>query len=292
MNKLFINDVTPTCSAKSIPLAKLSLRNVYQLGTGISSVVVRHNNMAFKIVPFDKYAVQEATLLMNIRFLSQYCLIFGTFHGWFVCSKVPSHWIEDYGFATDLKDCINKGKRLLVLGLQYTRFSLFDFTYTNRDLKYILFILLHGIATARQMIPNFRHRDIHSGNVLIERADELEVITLTLSCGSKIELHDVKYIPKLIDFGDARCDDEKDDDHELYEPFLDEDNRLFEPRCDIFRISLVIMQLTDENEFEEFFSSPEYTKACVAPQDDYVVIEALLKSPFFRFHFKKLKISN
>jgi hypothetical protein len=294
MNKLLFERIIPDKSAKCIPLSLLTLRNVRQLGTGISSVVVKYGDIALKILPFDKWAMEETTLMLKIAFLSQYCVIFGEFHGWFVCSKIPDGWIDEYGFATDLQCWIKKRKHLIVLGLEYTRFSVFDFTYTGRDLKYILFILLHGIGVARRLVPNFRHRDIHSGNILIQKHDELELLPLTLSCGTIFKLKDVKYIPKLIDFGEAKMDN-PDEDHELYEPFRDVDGRLFEPRSDVFRISLVIMQMItgDQREFEEFFASPEYTRACA--QDDYLSIEKLLKSPFFRQskisdYFKKLKI--
>jgi hypothetical protein len=219
------------------------------LGTGAYGVTIELNDgkgkqLAVKIAVTSLDSYDEIQTACKINSLILFSPIFTETYGWIKSYGVPDDWKErlrkeDYNDNDDLVDAIQNNYGLLFIAMEFHLYRFTEIMFTFTDLSQILFLLLHGIGEARKKFPFFRHADIHKDNVMIKINKDTQPIKL-----SGYILENVKYIPKLIDYGETRLSEKRNEDD--FNPegskgsFFDDDGNKYPSRNDIYRIRLIV----------------------------------------------------
>jgi len=290
------------------------ITDVYQIirvlgfGASATTVELRGKNskkLAVKILPFNKLFAEELITLAKLNNLNKYTPIFNHNIGWTVCEYLPENWknviTQDKLNKSYVRGFMESNKQgFFCFLLEMNEFSFRDnsIILEEHDVQCFAFFLLHGIATARNLLGYFKHRDIHPGNIMFNLVHPPKNITIQLSDKRYITVKNVKYLPKLIDFGEARftLEGKKDDVKEQsWEAFVG-GGREYGPRNDIFRIKQCIYFLYAMNirkeinkelweksgvKFAKFTKSAEYKLAEKEERNEYKFLESLLDNDYF-----------
>jgi serine/threonine protein kinase len=273
-----------------------------QLGTGLNgttfSLINKENEediIAVKLMLANKDSFNETNINGNLGILKNDTEIFTSSLGWLIYNEVPDRWkffLQDLNAAVDLKKQINNDCcRFLYLVMELNSCSLRDLQdVTKEELIQFLFMLLHGIYVAVRKYPYFRHRDIHGENVMVQRLDNPRDIVLKMPNDKLYIIHGVKYIPKLIDFGETRLSKKghpDDNPREEVECFKDNDGKVFKSRNDINRIRAVIAWKIKsigkkDEQILDFFINDTFDMLTKCRFVNLVKLEEILKDDFFK----------
>lgn len=294
------------------------------LGFGITGLTlrVRHNKnteYAIKMMLEDDYgcAEQEIKRCYQLNSISGETCVFTKTIGW--CGKmfIPKQCrkkIEMYcllkkpPIPSIVSDLLGKkdddNTRVIYLCMEHISHSSLEVVpkLTIGELVGSLFMLLHGIAVARRTFECFKHRDIHEKNIMFSErlGRDRSPITCVTSTGKKYVVSWMRFLPKLIDFGEARLSQKECTDDNLgesWEPFFETTNpndkdkppREFHPRSDILRLKLVFKEWfrdnrthAQQNQFEKFVTSKVFEDAMYSDRNEHTEIETLLEHDYFK----------
>ncbi len=278
------------------------------LGAGVTGITVNvargNHNLAIKIVRKKQDAVDEIQTQCKINELRKQSPVFGETYGWTMCDEIPETWLSymrgKFGFAIDLENAANKKKgNFVFIAMEMNSNGFDDIVYSEEDLICIFFLLIHGLAVARRRYPGFRHRDIHSGNIMIQLVplmgltwQEAPVVDVVVGEQHRVEITNLQRIPRIIDFGFTRFEKNlpPPPGEEDWNPNDESSTSAFgDVRNDLVNIGDIIvdtyarMRLDDTN-LREFRQSPLFTDAKYTT--DYPPLEKLL------LHHDYFKIPN
>jgi hypothetical protein len=232
---------------------------------GITMEIKRYEHqLAVKIFEKNKGGISEIKIACKLNDLKDLTSIFTYIHGWVLCKGIPEDWdkripwnkIDDYNYIK--KSRTDKNFGLLYLVMDKISYSFSKVPLSEDDLIKILFILLHGLFMTRTKYPYFRHTDIHVGNVMIDEKPMRDLKLAFPLLSSTVVIKDVRYFPKLIDFGLSNFEDwdKKDiDDLKRWNNSFSNGSLNFEKQHDIFRIFDIISY-----EFKHNFPRSQKTK--------------------------------
>lgn len=168
------------------------------VGTSGISVISLKNNMIVKIIYFD---LEELEISCKLNYLQNITPVFNRFYGWNTVKKIPNQWLQYY-IPKDIEDHDDK---YIFLYMEKN-----DFDFMSESVKFetlddylsILFILIHGLYILNQKFKII-HDDIDIRNVMFQKT-EFSTITLL---EYEIDLPKQKFIPKIIDFGNATVEE-------------------------------------------------------------------------------------
>jgi serine/threonine protein kinase len=324
-----IKKITPLNDCSVIPNIKTaikedclkSLANYYayvrRLGTGVNAMTVEvareNHQVAVKILKRNRNAVEEIQILCRLNELRTHSHVFGEIYGWTACRSIPGEWTERmrgrYGDATELEAAVyGKNKGFVFIAMELNSHRLVDLEYTEEDLIMMFFLLLHGIAVARRKFPYFRHRDIHSENIMIQLITPKGVgwntvpsVNVNIANKHHVVLEHLQRVPRLIDFGEARFQEKphaNDIEEEWNIDFKDDDFSDFPRRNDLYRIGhVVIYDLykacgIDRVSLRNFINSQAYENAMNTDTTNFELIEKLLEHEYFKIPTIKWKPHN
>jgi len=274
---------------------------ISSLGSGVTALTIKISNdthhIALKMMKANADAFREVSLSSKINTLINESEIYNTIHGWIICRGIPNDWKDriqesDYRKCELLKNAVLNNEKILFLAMELNTHKITEVGLSETDIVLGTFLLLHGIAVGRKRFPFFRHRDIHPGNVMVMlRTNPTDIIVKMISNSEEqYRVPDVLYLPKLIDFGEARFEKKPhsfDVPEESFESFEDDENSSFKPRNDILRLRELILDLLALRSIENinistFFFGVDYDNAIKAERDDYESIETLLRDQIFQ----------
>lgn len=181
------------------------------LGSGMKGVVLaiqpRPNllspPLAVKLMPIDN-AVGEIQAACKINELFYKSPIFTQTTGWIVCDQIPKLWLYNNAHARQLREWLQRDKKIAYLVSVRNEFRFYenDMDTDLLLLKAGLFLLLHGIGTARRFFGGFSHGDIHQGNLMWSTNPSPDK-RITVSMDTFEFRVEAPYILKLIDFQHA-----------------------------------------------------------------------------------------
>lgn len=262
------------------------------LGGGITAITVlirtkHHQHFALKLMTKDDDADNEVRISKNINVLAKESIIFNKYKGWQVC-RIPDEWkqiilcsrhLKD---AHELKEAIEKNRLLTSIVMELNAYKLGKVELNTLDITQMIFLLLHGIGIARKIFPYFRHRDIHLNNIMLQENIDKDTYDVHIS-KYHFRFEYLRYIPKLIDFGEAQFSYEygsNENPADWDNPSYDVDNCKFEPRNDLYRIKWLFSKMLilggEEDKILRFFDSVLYDDAIKSPTNDYKCIEKVL----------------
>jgi serine/threonine protein kinase len=270
------------------------------LGTGLSGVT-------FEVIGNDGSSVAVKLMLANRDAFNECYIgggsVLGTLQhdtevftytkGWIIFNEIPDRWKQHLKGCLDRavhlkKQFNNSSTRFLYQIMEVNSCSLLDIEDITKDeLIQVLFMLLHGIYVATKKFPYFRHRDIHCENIMIQQLDYAKDVTL-ITTDKKFFMPGVRYIPKIIDFGETRITKEghpNDNTLEDISSFKDHDGRLFKARNDINRIRGVLswkLQKNDDLKILKFFTSDFFEQASKTPFTENWRVKNLIEDEFFQ----------
>jgi hypothetical protein len=199
------------------------------LGHGVYGVTLyikrNEHNLAIKILEKNNDTINEIKAANRVNIVKHLTSIFVNVHGWILCKGIPDEWNERIPWQkVDVYNHIkklhtNKNTNFLYLIMDIYPIEFFDFEmFSEIDLIKILFILLHGLIMIKTEFPHFKHGDIHAGNVMIQEKNNEEIKLEFPYLENAVIIKNVRYFPKLIDFGmtefennDNNDDDDKND---------------------------------------------------------------------------------
>lgn len=187
---------------------------VGSLGSGKTGVVVAlqktsgGRSFAVKISPLYEDSAKEVEIACKLNKLLNKTQIFPHTHGWIVCDTIPESWIEHK--RNTFRDIMRRWKGLRLLFMFQTaiplKFRDDEVPKTPDAMRAAIYLLLHGIGEARKEFNGFRHRDIHTGNImwglLPGAAGGGGANTMPVPVGQNIQVR-ATHMPKLIDYGFA-----------------------------------------------------------------------------------------
>lgn len=226
-------------------------------------VVNEQQKMVVKVVPLEADGIREVESQCLLNDLSGETGVFTRSFGWQVCSEMPSQWAEFVRFPAK--------ERLLFIFMEKSMETWKEMTLKPSEKKAALFIMLHGIMTARKAFNGFNHDDIHAENVMLQPIEMDKIVNLG---GGYSVGPGLRFVPKFIDFGYTYIgfEDEEDDQ--------DEDD-LFggsgQVSTDIGSIEFLM-----GDDFAKFFATPEFARARQSDLKDYQSLQILLDMPFFK----------
>lgn len=271
------------------------------LGAGINGITISllgndNRYYAVKFMLFSKDVVNETNVVCAINDLRKDCYIFNETYGWLVCDRIPDIWVNymlshKYDTDPEVLNHIKKKKKFMVVFMEQNQFGFKNIDLTIRDWVKALFLLLQGFAVARKKFPNFRHRDIHDGNIMFQ----LETGSVPLYVGLEPDLRksvpQVRFkisnctrIPKLIDFGYSQLNQnvwKEDDEDEWSKSFFDAENNRFKARKDLFRIQQLFIKYSRSSNLKRFLTSDAFLPL-LNSEATYKDIERVLENAFFR----------
>jgi hypothetical protein len=190
-----------------------------------------NNQIVLKVQNTDSNSYRDiVNSLMLVNNLN--IAIFTRILNWSICEEFPDEWIEQFktmykeiqklqqkkGISEKEKQKLNAKQQKLnkawdlmeedsfhppysYITYEKNDHNIRDIDLTDDEVKSIIFILLHGIMTARKSYPDFNHTDIHGGNMMLNNHDPNSPIILD---NGKFIIRNLKYFPKLIDYGLTR----------------------------------------------------------------------------------------
>jgi len=253
------------------------------LGAGVSGVVVKAGRddkiFAIKCIPEDDDTENEIFTTCEINNLQEKTPIFNKIHGYVRLKHLPKIYFMG---IFKLYPLLTHARILIVQEMNTGHLDDIQW-FHEKELKVVWFILLHGIMIARKYLGYFYHRDIHIKNVMLK---PFSSALLRLE-EDKFELKGVRFIPKLIDFGQSytKSWQHKDTSQDLVE-FVDNKGNVYPPRNDIKRLYLLIKSEYERSEFstkrlEDFAKSAMYDAAILSKPHEFNEILNLLHNPFF-----------
>lgn len=292
------------------------------LGFGMTGLTlhVRHgknHEYAVKMMFEDDYGSveQEIKRCYQLNKISQETCVFMRIIGWCGKTTIPAQCrkkIDMYRFLkrppipSIVSELLDKkeDERVIYLVMEHVSHPSLQVVpkLTIGELVGSLFMLLHGIAVARRTFECFKHRDIHEKNIMFSaRLDrDRSPITCVTSTGKKYVVSGMRFLPKLIDFGEARLSQKECVNDELgqsWDMFYESSNpndkdkppREFHPRNDLVRLKLVFQEWFKDNRtsaqcdrFREFVDSQMYEDAMYSERNEYTEIETLLEHDYFK----------
>ena len=277
------------------------------IASGISATTIKvatqnNNFLAIKIMEWNYNSRNELITMSKLNKLADQSVIFNHNIGWIICHELPKEWQdpikEDKENYSNVRRAIVKntknGYLCFLLELNTYSFRNTNIILNNHDIICFVFLLLHGILVARRELGYFKHRDIHIENIMFNLAHPPQ----NIRCND-VTITNVKYIPKLIDFGDARFEQnvEYDNPKHSFESF-DFKGTHYKARNDITRIKTTIKQMyaiiitkmgiSDalkwvkfHDNFVAFTKTKEYKDAEKVERNDLKTLEILLLHPYF-----------
>ena len=294
------------------------------LGFGITGLTLRvrynkNTDYAIKMMFEDDYgnAERETKRCHQLNKISGETCVFTKTVGWCGKTFIPAQCrkkIDMYRFLkrppvpSIISDLLDKkdddDSRIIYLVMEHISHTSLEVVpkLTIGELVGSLFMLLHGIAVARRTFECFKHRDIHEKNIMFaERLGrDRSPITCVTSTGKKYVVSGMRFLPKLIDFGEARLSQKECADDNLgesWEAFFESVNpndkdkppREFHPRSDMVRLKLVFREWFRDNrtnfqrdQFEGFVASKLFEDAMYSERNEHTEIEALLEHDYFK----------
>lgn len=186
-------------------------------GFGITVLVISpdQKEMVLKISGLTErveWTTEEVSVGCGLSTLRQKTPFFGEVYGWQYCTGVPEKWREifletlhpDKIDNLQLRELFLSSLPVKIIAMEHNGVAFSKIRLTKEEKRQVLFLILHGLLTARETYPGFRHRDLHSGNLLLKVRDPAIPLQLRLPIsGDAVEIIGVTYIPRLIDYGNA-----------------------------------------------------------------------------------------
>jgi len=182
---------------------------VFKLSQNSQDIVV-------KVLPLKEESdLKDIKIACLLNGLSDLTPIFVRTFGWIKCKQIPSLWIKGINMKKDAPRAFSTKSAYI---FQVMAFS--AYTWANTDIsldveeyRTMLFLILHGLWLARTKY-NFKHNDIHEGQVLFQTCKPNTPIVVSIG-ENNFTLICKRFVPKLIDFGFASIgkEEEEEDDY-------------------------------------------------------------------------------
>jgi hypothetical protein len=164
-------------------------------------------DVAVKVMPLpSEDSIKDVRIACMLNNLTDTPVFVKTF-GWLKCSEIPSLWLKGLNIKKDAPRSFACSKMFLFQVMAFSSHAWSD-TKIQLDVeeyRVMLFMLLHGLWVAKEK-HQFRHHDIHEGQILFQTCKPDTVVTLAVG-ENRYTLKCERFIPKLIDFGFATLED-------------------------------------------------------------------------------------
>lgn len=251
--------------------------------------------MCYQSIDYDGKAFSdneenEMSVLCLLNELVDTAYIFPRVYGWMIMSTLPDRWYEKLENVMDanMRQSIYEKAPFLCVCMEKIDFKLQkDLFLDEDDIRCMVFMLLYGIASARKYLGHFRHRDIHFGNIMLSSVDPKAEFVFE---GTPWSMTDIRFIPKLIDFGLSRKSEDRihfyDSSEDEDRSFFDADNVKYPARNDIRRIVGIVNTLYEQRKFDRkyfgaFVDSDEFQDVMYSKRDKYEGLFTLLNHQYF-----------
>lgn len=188
-----------------------------------------------KVKSYDIWSKTECLVALGLNNVRTHTFAFAWLYGTFVCSVIPKPWTQYVPSAL---------KGPFVFLLEESPYCSWDVVARREvnDLISYLFVLIHGLAHARKMYPNFNLRNIARNNIMFRRRGQADMV-LPYRCvmpgdigntKKYYAIRDLEYVPMFVDFHEATLNAEATPDF-----YDDDDKREFSgkmPTNDLFRL--------------------------------------------------------
>ena len=268
---------------------------IKRIGKGEMSVIARLDSttplvqqIVVKIMPLDVNARQDLSIACQLNSLAKETPVFVHTWGWIACGEIPADW-KRFMFA-------------LPMGVDWSLptfiYQVMDYapeswadkgtSFLAEEYESMLFLLLHGLYTARKELGSFSHNDIHEGQVLLQPCKPKTVITCRVE-GNLLEVVCERFVPKLIDFGMASSkshpysssssssDEENvdDDDDDMFES-----SSSISDSSDVKDLLILFETRMRKDKVKTFKRSKWMEEALISQPEDYNVIAKVLLNDF------------
>lgn len=256
----------------------------------IALKIMCYQSIDDKGTPFSDNEENEMHILCLLNELVDTAYIFPRVYGWMIMSTLPNRWYEKLENVMDdnMQQSIYEKAPFLCVCMEKIDFKLKkDLFLDEDDIRCMVFMLLYGIAYARKHLGHFRHRDIHFGNIMLSSVDPKAEFVFEDTPWS---MTDIRFIPKLIDFGLSRKSEERihfyDSSEDEDRSFFDADKVKYPARNDIRRIVGIVNTLYKERNFDQkyfgaFVDSDEFQDVMYSKRDEYSGLFKLLNHQYF-----------
>jgi hypothetical protein len=179
------------------------------LGNGKTGVVVAlqrttgGRSFAVKISPLYEDTAKEVEIACKLNKLMNRTQVFPHTYGWIVCDAIPESWLKDK--RNTFRDMMRRwnGQKSLFMFQSAIPLKFYDkeVPKTPDAMRAAIYLLLHGIGEARREFNGFRHRDIHTENImwgLLPGAQGADTEPVPVGQNMRVR---ATHMPKLIDYG-------------------------------------------------------------------------------------------
>lgn len=264
------------------------------LGSGTYGIVfeVTSKNLplAMKVVVYEDETVRnEIRVACMLHGISNETRVFGTMLGWALSSQIPDAWVHQ-NIILD-----NRWKMpYLFFVMDKYPYPLMAIKFTETVLRCMFFMILHGLAQAIKKNGHFRHRDLHTGNIMVATNDKAIPVILPINEEYSYNIVNLPFIPKIIDYGLARLDkygfkafDEPKEENETFRAYTaDGKLRDFSAKNDLVRLKLIFQDAyensgLDTKKLMTFIESNDYKAAVRVSGYNYGQLYSLLQHDYF-----------
>lgn len=193
---------SPTLDEAPVDELDASYTFIQVLGKGSEGLVVevqdeKHRRLAVKIVPLTTQSIQEVNTQCLLTDLNKKTKIFAHAYGWQVHASIPLQWKQ---FLK--QEEVEEGTLLFI----FMEKTIENWTNSDKlriqsmERKAIVFLILHGLYWARKELE-FDHSDLHDENIMLQMNTSQNPLKLKIDENEFVLPGDIRFIPKLIDFG-------------------------------------------------------------------------------------------
>lgn len=205
-------------------LDRFEVETTFGGGGGVNLVVHEKKTgpavkFVLKVKSYDIWSKTECLVALGLNNVRTHTFAFAWLYGTFVCSVIPTPWTQYIPPSF---------KGPFVFLLEESPYCSWDVVPRREvnDLVSYLFVLIHGLAHARKMYPNFSLRNITRKNIMFRRRGKQDMV-LPYRCvmpgdtGTKkyYAIRDLEYVPMFVDFHEATLNAEAKPDFDYGKEF-------------------------------------------------------------------------
>lgn len=190
---------------------------VFKLSQDSQDIVV-------KVLPLKQESdLKDIKIACLLNGLSDETPVFVRTFGWIKCKEIPLLWLKGINMKKDAPRIFSTKSTYIFQVMSFSAYTWenAEISLDKEEYRSMLFLLLHGLWLARVRF-NFKHNDIHKGQILFQTCKPNTSILVNIG-ENKFVLTCKRFVPKLIDFGFASIGKEEEEDDD----FSSSDNDMF-----------------------------------------------------------------